>query len=183
MNYNYNNYNLIVALCKNRGIGIDGKLPWSIKEDMRYFTKQTKGNGNNAVIMGKNTWLSLPNKYLPGRDNFIITSGIIMDELLADGHIIKTFKNLDEVNAFCARVNYDNIWVIGGAMLYKECLERNFINKCYITSIDYEYKCDTFFDYSHIDKWDLININSVISVNPINNENINIDFMEFKYKD
>jgi dihydrofolate reductase/thymidylate synthase len=102
---------------------------------------------------------------------------------LADGHVIKTFKNLDEVNAFCkSSVKYDNIWVIGGAALYKECLERNFINKCYITSIDYEYKCDTFFDYSHIDKWDLININSVITVNPINNENINIDFMEFTYK-
>ena len=181
MNYNnnYNNYNLIVALCKNGGIGLDGKLPWSIKEDMQYFTKQTKGNGNNAVIMGKNTWLSLPNKYLPGRDNFIISSSIFIDEKLEDGHLFKTFKNLDEVNSFCkSSANYDSIWIIGGAMLYKECLERNFINKCYITSIDYEYKCDTFFHYSDINQWDLININSVIT-----NNNITIDFMEFKYKD
>ena len=178
MNYN-NNYNLIVALCKNGGIGIDGKLPWSIKEDMQYFTKQTKGNGNNAVIMGKNTWLSLPNKYLPGRDNFIISSRMVIDEIMADGHRLKTFKNLEKVYEFCNSKKYDNtIWIIGGAMLYKECLERNFINKCYITSIDYEYKCDTFFHYSDINKWDLININSVIT-----NNNINIDFMEFKYKD
>ena len=179
MNYN-NNYNLIVALCKNGGIGIDGKLPWSIKEDMQYFTKQTKGNGNNAVIMGKNTWLSLPNKYLPGRDNFIISSSIFIDEKLEDGHLFKTFKNLDEVNAFCkSSANYDTIWIIGGAMLYKECLERNFINKCYITSIDYEYKCDTFFEDLDINHWELINTNSIIT----NNQKINIDFMEFKYKD
>jgi dihydrofolate reductase len=181
MNYT-NNYNLIVALCKNGGIGIDGKLPWSIKEDMQYFTKQTKGNGNNAVIMGKNTWLSLPNKYLPGRDNFIISSKMIIDEIMDDGHRMKTFKNLDEVNTFCkSSANYDTIWIIGGAMLYKECLERNFINKCYITSIDYDYKCDTFFNYSDKNKWDLININSIITNNQ--NEYINIDFMEFKYKD
>lgn len=178
MNYT-NNYNLIVALCKNGGIGLNGKLPWSIKEDMQYFTKQTKGNGNNAVIMGRNTWKSLPNKYLIGRDNFIISSKMIIDEIMDDGHRMKTFKNLDEVNAFCnSSEKYDTIWIIGGAMLYKECLERNFINKCYITYIGYEYKCDTFFDHSNINKWDLININSVIT-----NNNINIDFMEFKYKD
>jgi dihydrofolate reductase len=187
MNDNNNNYNLIVALCKNGGIGLNGKLPWSIKEDMKYFTKQTKGNGNNAVIMGRNTWESLPNKYLIGRDNFIISSKMIIDKIMDDGHRMKTFKNLDEVNAFCkSSANYDTIWIIGGAMLYKECLERNFINKCYITSIDYEYECDTFFYYSDINKWDLININSVITnVNNdnINNKNITIDFMEFKYKD
>jgi dihydrofolate reductase len=183
MNYT-NNYNLIVALCKNGGIGFNGTLPWNIKEDMQYFTKQTKGNGNNAVIMGRTTWNSLPNKYLTGRDNFIISSKMRIDEIMGDGHRIKTFTNLDEVNAFCkSSANYDTIWIIGGAMLYKECLERNFINKCYITSIDYEYKCDTFFHYSDINKWDLININSVIAINPINNENINIDFMEFKFKD
>lgn len=180
-NYKINNYNLIVALCKNSGIGLNGKLPWNIKEDMQYFTKQTKGSGNNAVIMGKNTWVSLPNKYLPGRDNFIISSRMIIDEIMNDGHRLKTFKNLEEVNEFCTWAKYDTIWIIGGAMLYKECLERNFINKCYITSIDYEYKCDTFFNYSDKNNWDLVNINSVIA--NINNENINIDFMEFKFKD
>jgi dihydrofolate reductase len=173
---NNNNYNLIVALCKNGGIGLNGKLPWSIKEDMQYFTKQTKGNGNNAVIMGKNTWKSLPNKYLSGRDNFIISSKMIIDEIMDDGHRMKTFKNLDEVNAFCkSSVNYDTIWIIGGSMLYKECLERNLINKCYITCIDCDYICDTFFEDLDINHWELINT--------INNENINIDFMVFKYKD
>lgn len=177
---NINNYNLIVALCKNGGIGIDGKLPWSIKEDMQYFTKQTKGNGNNAVIMGKNTWLSLPNKYLIGRDNFIISSRMIIDERMSDGHRLKTFKNLDEVNIFCSSEKYDTIWIIGGSTIYKEVLDRKIVNKCYITYIDHEYNCDTFFDDLNINNWELINTNSVIT--NVNNENINIEFMEFKYK-
>ena len=178
MNYN-NNYNLIVALCKNGGIGLNGKLPWSIKEDMQYFTKQTKGNGNNAVIMGKNTWLSLPNKYLPGRDNFIISSKMIIHEIMDDGHLFKTFKNLEEVITFCKCVNYDTIWIIGGSMIYKECIEKQIVNKCYITCIDYDYNCDTFFEDLDINHWELINTNSIIT----NNQKINIDFMEFKYKD
>ena len=44
--------NLIVAMCKNNGIGIEGKIPWHIEADMKYFSKMTKGDGLNAVIMG-----------------------------------------------------------------------------------------------------------------------------------
>ena len=51
-------YKIIAGMCQNRGIGKDGSLPWKIKEDMQFFSKLTKGNGNNAVIMGKNTWES-----------------------------------------------------------------------------------------------------------------------------
>ncbi len=180
-NYNINHYinncNLIVALCKNGGIGLNGKLPWSIKEDMQYFTKQTKGNGNNAVIMGKNTWKSLPNKYLVGRDNFIISSNMSIDEIMDDGHRMKTFKNLEEVTDFCKEINYDTIWIIGGSMLYKECIAKQIVKKCYVTVIDYDFKCDTFFEDLDINTWELINTNSVIT-----NNNINIQFMDFKYK-
>ena len=52
-------FKIIVAVCKNNGIGYKQDLPWKIKEDLRYFSKTTKGNGNNAIVMGKNTWLSI----------------------------------------------------------------------------------------------------------------------------
>ena len=75
------NINLIVAMCKNNGIGLNNKIPWKISEDMHYFSKKTSGNypgdGNkkNAVIMGRNTWESLPKKYkpLPHRFNIVLT--------------------------------------------------------------------------------------------------------------
>jgi dihydrofolate reductase len=175
MNY-INNYNLIVALCKNNGIGKDGKLPWNIKEDMQYFTKYTKGNNNNAIIMGKNTWDSLPKKSLNGRDNFIISSKIIIDEIMPDGHRIKSFKNIDHVINFCSFIKYDNIWIIGGSTIYKEFLERNIINKCYITYINQEYLCDSFFTID-FNNWELLHTNSIIT-----NGNINITFTEFIYK-
>ena len=47
--------NLIVAYCRNRGIGFQNKLPWKLSQDMNRFKNLTIGNGNNAVVMGKNT--------------------------------------------------------------------------------------------------------------------------------
>ena len=51
--------NGIVAMDKNKGIGINNQLPWKLKEDLQRFQKFTTGKGNNAIIMGKNTWNSI----------------------------------------------------------------------------------------------------------------------------
>ena len=66
--------NIIAAICKNRGIGFKNQLPWKLKNEMQYFQKLTTGNGNNAVVMGKNTWNSLPKKPLPKRFHIVLTS-------------------------------------------------------------------------------------------------------------
>ena len=68
--------NLIVAYCRNRGIGFQNKLPWKLSQDMNRFKNLTIGNGNNAVVMGKNTWESLHQKYkpLPKRANIVLST-------------------------------------------------------------------------------------------------------------
>ena len=48
-------YKLIVAYCANKGIGKDNTLPWNIRSDLIKFSQLTKGSGNNAIVMGKNT--------------------------------------------------------------------------------------------------------------------------------
>ena len=68
--------NIVVAVCKNNGIGFKNKLrTWALKNEINYFKHLTIGNGNNAVIMGKNTWLGF-NKALPKRDNFVLSKKI-----------------------------------------------------------------------------------------------------------
>ena len=69
--------NMIVACRSNNGIGFQNSIPWFIKSDLKYFSKLTKGNGNNAIVMGRKTWDSLPLKPLPKRENIIITNSII----------------------------------------------------------------------------------------------------------
>ena len=63
---------LIVAFSKNLGIGYKNKIPWNLKKDLKYFKNLTIGKGNNAIVMGKNTWKSLPVKSLPKREKFNI---------------------------------------------------------------------------------------------------------------
>ena len=72
--------NMIVALCRNRGIGFRNQIPWAFKKDIQYFRDMTIGNGNNAVIMGRKTWWSLPDAFtpLPKRTNIILSSRTVM---------------------------------------------------------------------------------------------------------
>ena len=64
--------NIIAALSKNRVIGINNRLPWSIPEDLKYFKRLTSGK-NQAIVMGRKTWDSLPIKPLPNRRNWVLT--------------------------------------------------------------------------------------------------------------
>ena len=151
--------NLIVAISSNNGIGNKGDIPWHIKADMQYFSKLTKGNGNNAIVMGYNTWLSLPQQLpgLIGRDNFILSHNHRFNEVVCkDNRLIKTFGSYDEFKEYidCSCV-YDEVWIIGGAELYKTFLEKGIINKCYVTYIDRDFECDTFFPVLNPSEWSL----------------------------
>jgi dihydrofolate reductase len=46
---------VIAAMSINRGIGLEGKIQWHCRKDMKYFKRLTIGKGNNAVLMGKFT--------------------------------------------------------------------------------------------------------------------------------
>ena len=87
------NFNIIVAYCNNNGIGKNNTLPWNIPSDLKKFKNLTIGKGNNCIIMGKKTWLSLNEKPLPGRDNLILSSSI--DKILNNNP--QSFKNFDEL--------------------------------------------------------------------------------------
>ena len=145
-------FNIIVAFSKNNGIGINNTLPWHIQSDLIKFRILTTGSGNNAVIMGRNTWNSLPVKYLKNRDNLILSNTIIIDnnQTNKDNKKIynnKSFKNINEIIDYCNLQNYDTVWIIGGSQIYKEFLDNKLIiiDKIYVTYIDKEFKCDTFF--------------------------------------
>lgn len=62
--------NAIVAMGRDRSIGINGDVPWHIREDLRHFKALTSGH---PVIMGRATWESLPKRPLPGRLNIVVT--------------------------------------------------------------------------------------------------------------
>ena len=135
-------FNVIIAVDNKNGIGKNNSLPWNSKTDLKFFSKTTKGNNNNAVLMGRKTWESL-NKPLINRFNIIISSQKLDDSLPN----VKVFKTIDDALQFSNSKNFDTLWVIGGSKIYETFLNDYYkqIQECFITQIEEEYDCDTFF--------------------------------------
>lgn len=144
--------NIIVAYCKNNGIGKDNTLLWNIKEDMAKFKRLTLGNKNNAVIMGRKTYESLNNvNGLVNRDNLILSKSLQLHKI-NDKNIVKTFESLQSLEDFVKSKKYDEVWIIGGEEIYKLFLTNHNnkntifnINEIIITYIEKEFVCDSYF--------------------------------------
>ena len=146
-------FKIISAVCSNNGIGMNKNLPWNIKEDLRFFSKKTKGAGNNAIVMGKNTWISIGEKPLPKRDHLILSKTLYSDlvggaskeDIYKLGKGCKVFKTIEELKIWCVERNYEEIWIIGGESIYKQFINDPDTKEIYITNIKKDFECDTFF--------------------------------------
>jgi len=127
---------LIIACDPSGGIGKDNQLPWPILEgDLPRFKKLTQ---DQVVVMGKNTWLSLPKKPLPNRLNFVVSR----QELeLPNGAI--SIKDLTTFE------HYKNAWLIGGANLVNSSWD--YIDEIHLTLTHSHYDCDTFIDLLNLE--------------------------------
>jgi len=139
--------NIVVAACKNKGIGINNKLPWSLLKDLKYFRFLTQSYGENAIVMGKNTCLSLP-RALPKRVNYVLSSSLnnpqTTDEIFLKNGGYGDFRIINNINHISSK-KYTNIWLIGGAQVYESMINNDMINSIYYTDIDADFECDTFF--------------------------------------
>lgn len=127
----------IIACDPKGGIGYNNKLPWDkIEGDLPRFKTLTT---NKLVIMGRNTWESLPKKPLPNRTNVVVTSKPIE---LPEG--VTSVKNIYEY------INYPDAWIIGGASLIKSSW--SFLDTIYLTRNFNHYNCDTFIDLEKLHK-------------------------------
>lgn len=128
--------NIIAAADKNWGIGKDNRLLAHIPEDMKFFREKTTGK---AVIMGKNTFLSFPQKKpLPNRLNIVLTHG---DDFEAEGVFV--CKSIADAVRLAKKTYKDeDIFFIGGEAVYRDAA--SLCDTAYITKIDGEYDADKF---------------------------------------
>jgi dihydrofolate reductase len=160
---------LIVAHCKNKGIGKNNMLPWHLSSDLKHFKALTVGKTNNSIIMGKNTWKSLNSNPLPNRKNIVVSTTLNNDN---ENCIVK--RSLQDAIAFSNKNNFDETWIIGGEKLYKSTINTVDINEIHITEILEDFDCDTFFP-------ELPSNYSAESVTHWRNEN-NISYRQIIYK-
>ena len=126
-------FSIIVAIAENNAIGKDNNLLWHISEDLKYFKKITS---EHTVIMGKNTWLSLPVKPLPKRKNIIISTSLSID--IENAFVVNSIQDAIDM----CDDNVEN-FVIGGGAIYEQFLP--VADKLYITKVHQAFDADIFF--------------------------------------
>jgi dihydrofolate reductase len=138
---------LIVAIADNGCIGNNNELPWPrISEDMKWFKTHTK---DKIVLMGNNTWRSLPKKPLPDRVNVVMTRGSDRDFLESDLSIMPDYlaRGTPEEIIESLRKRYPDhqeLMIIGGAQVYTQF--RRLAERLYITRIGKDFEGDTFLN-------------------------------------
>lgn len=135
------NLSIIVAVGKNLEIGKDNQLLWHISEDLKYFKKNTS---EKTIVMGHNTWKSLPFKPLPNRKNIVLSR---QKDLQIDGvTIVHSMEDLNKVLK-----TDEDVFIMGGATIYRHFI--NMANKMYITRINKNFDADTFFPEIDTKTW------------------------------
>ncbi len=154
---------IIVAYASNYVIGKDGKLPWHIPADLKYFKELTFGC---PIIMGRKTFESI-GRPLPGRHNIVITRN---DKYHSHDCVVvfDIQAALKEAKDFAEKNGKDDIFIIGGAEIYRQA--KDFIDKAFITEVHSDFEGDAVFDMLDYSNW------KEISRNYYANESMNLPY-------
>lgn len=128
---------IIAAVARNRAIGFENKLIYWLPNDLKRFKQLTTGH---TIIMGRNTFLSLPKGALPNRRNIVLSR--TKHELPG----CETYPSLEEALHHCDAE--EDIYIIGGASVYRQAMK--LADRLCLTEVDdTPAQADTFFpDYS-----------------------------------
>lgn len=139
---------LIAAMGLNRVIGDGLRIPWHLPADFQHFKETTMGH---PLIMGRKTFDSLPG-VLPGRPHIVLSRDSSYEKrgvTVVDSveHALEAAYALD-----------DTPFVIGGAQIYKEFLDRDLVTRMYLTFVDGSFEGDVYFpEITNWEDWDLYN--------------------------
>lgn len=116
---------LILAINQQRIIGVGNALPWFIPEEMKHFKKETIGN---TVVMGRNTWESIDEKYKPlvDRHNVVLSSS----GDVTGAH--EVFPNIPELLK-----KHSDFIVIGGKEIYEQFIELNLVDEILLSVVNH----------------------------------------------
>ena len=123
---------IIVAMAKNRVIGVANTLPWHLPADLKRFKALTMGH---HIIMGRRTFESI-GRLLPGRTSVVVTRnpGFRFEGVL-------TARDLPNALKVCA--GEEEVFVIGGEQIFRDALP--LATRIHATEIGRDYDGDTRF--------------------------------------
>ncbi len=142
-------FSIVVAVDANFGIGRDNNLPWNLPGDMKHFKEVTTQNNSegrlvNAVIMGRKTWESIPEKFrpLPKRLNIVLSRG---PQMSLPPEVVQACTLEEALASLESNGRVDKVFVIGGGEVFKTAISHPSCEKLFITHIQQSFECDRFF--------------------------------------
>ncbi|MFT7583186.1 MAG: dihydrofolate reductase [Myxococcota bacterium] len=140
-------FSIVVAADEVGGIGVNGDVPWHLPSDIAHFRRTTMGEGGegldrNAVIMGRLTYESIPDKWRPlqHRKNIVMTRNPAGYNWPDD---VLTATSLDD--ALAQAKSYRSVFVIGGGQIYTQALRHPSCRTVVLTRVYGRFESDTFF--------------------------------------
>ena len=172
-------FSIVVAATRSGGIGVKGSLPWRLPGDMAFFKKTTldagKAGGVNAVVMGRKTWQSIPERFrpLPGRINIVLSrraeterdalcaelgidasASVEMDGGAAPADAVFVESSVASGLARAGLSGAAKTFVIGGAEIYAQAMRLDALERVILTRVhldDDACPCDAFLDFKQED--------------------------------
>jgi dihydrofolate reductase/thymidylate synthase len=160
-------FQVILAATQNGGIGNANALPWpKLKQDLNFFRVTTtqisdpKSDMQNAVIMGRCTYESLPmsHKPLPNRFNIVLSKN--QEYKIDEPGRSKVCASLDDAMAWlnsyeAIEFKIESVFIIGGAGLYNEAIQSELCDKVHLTRVFNQFQCDRFIDANALQNYSL----------------------------
>ncbi|MEN8776607.1 MAG: dihydrofolate reductase [Polaribacter sp.] len=136
---------VIAAIAKNNALGKNNDLIWHLPADLKRFKKVTSGH---YILMGRNTFESI-GKPLPNRTTIIITRN---KNYFKEGCLIA--NSLEK--AIELAKDEEQIFIIGGAQIYKEIIAKDLADQLDITLVHKEFDADVYFPEIDLQKWKIV---------------------------
>ena len=164
---------LIVAVDKEWGIGYKGDLLARVRADLFNFRDLTSGK---IVILGSNTLATFPGGHaLKNRTNIVLHPS---QEYHPENTTV--VHSIDELLEEVKKYDSDDVFVIGGASVYRQMLEH--CDTAYITKFDKSYKKDVYFpNLDEMDEWEMVEKGEMQTSNPETDTEANLNFYFTKY--
>lgn len=126
---------MIAAIDQKGGIGKNGRIPWEIPGELKYFKDTTM---NSPIIMGRKTHESI-GRTLPGRENIVITRDL--NYQAKPGAVV--VHSLKEGIEYAGVKSHSEVFIIGGGEIYSQAI--SVANRLYLTVVQGDYEADVFF--------------------------------------
>lgn len=187
-------FSIIVARDVNNNIGYNGDLIFHYKKDMERFKRITTETNNkekiNAVIMGRKTYYSIPDKFRPlkNRINIVMSNRISNINKLKMEIEDNKYTNVvvksdieDVLKYIKNNKNIENTYIIGGSQIYNLFINFNIVNNLYITTVNKEFIGDTQFNIPNLCNYNLIEYTDIYDKNILDKDNDTDELITFSY--